>query len=336
MYYKFVLIPTIVFIPFFILDSRCHIPKNNSDVFVTYEGHAEVNEKAMTDVKLTPNVGDATNAPNVTDDVIFVPNSAERNVDRFNIDEIITKKTIGDFLERQNVNFETEAPKDVLFIKAKNNEDIEKTTKAETRRHGTDTKKLKIKSLNCAELDCNNTQDSVCGSKFEHKQLKYRLFLNECYFRKVNCGFKHEINRYQQVDLGKCNNTAARYNERPLPFKPIPVKSDVANWNNTRRFGSRRSLSMGINGQYCTHTCPASCPDSYDPQCAVSQTGQKKVFANHCKMDYNSCLYGVAWYMRPLSECVGGKKADLQQNRAFVNWMQRVGIVDNKGRLVLS
>uniref|UniRef100_A0A2H1VEH8 SFRICE_008459 n=1 Tax=Spodoptera frugiperda TaxID=7108 RepID=A0A2H1VEH8_SPOFR len=97
-----------------------------------------------------------------------------------------------------------------------------------------------------------------------------------------------------------------------------------------------QSMSMDAKGRFCSHTCPSSCPEDYDPECAISATGQKRVFMNHCKLDQNSCFYSVVWHRSPLSECVGGEKAHLHQTRGFVGWMQRVGILDKKGHLVLE
>ncbi|CAH2217444.1 jg10548 [Pararge aegeria aegeria] len=139
------------------------------------------------------------------------------------------------------------------------------------------------------------------------------------------------------VPVEYCKNIGAHYLTRPYAFKPVPLpQNEAANVETRRTFASRRSLNMGVDGSFCAHACPASCTEEYDPQCALSSSGQRKVFLNHCKLDYNSCLYKVVWHRRPLSECVGGKKADMTQNRGFIGWMQRVGIVDKKGRLVLS
>ncbi|RVE40031.1 hypothetical protein evm_015319, partial [Chilo suppressalis] len=96
------------------------------------------------------------------------------------------------------------------------------------------------------------------------------------------------------------------------------------------------SFNKELDGRFCSHLCPSSCPEQYEPECAVSNKGERRVFMNHCKLDYNSCSYGTVWQKRPLAECVGGKKADLTRNSAFIGWMQRVGIVDNKGRLKLE
>lgn len=94
----------------------------------------------------------------------------------------------------------TENPhKDTVFISGKNNDNVEKH---EIRRQKTEdvrpnpTKSTKIRqpTLDCNHLECNNTVNSICGGREIEKKWKYRLFLNECFFRKVNCGFQHATN----------------------------------------------------------------------------------------------------------------------------------------------
>ncbi|KAJ0184201.1 hypothetical protein K1T71_000624 [Dendrolimus kikuchii] len=359
----------------------CHVPKNNSDVIVTYSGHAEANfepEKYFQNTTLKSIITSTTSqittnkerikifvpeyiinrAMSTTDypfteedDVVFIPNekaAIPRYGDEFpsrnkmRIEDLM-KKSVGDIINDQNIRIEsnTEAPKDIFFISGKNNENIETSTKTrktetkiESRRSGKETLKL-----DCRNLDCNNTISSVCGGKYEHREWRYRIFLNDCYFRKVNCAFKYPENRYKLVLLEKCKNTGAHVQRPAMIYNPSPpayVKQAIKLNSTRRNLISRRSETRDIDGQACSHACPITCPEDYEPECAVSSNGNQRVFLNHCKLDYNSCTFGVVWYKRPLSECVGGRKADMRQNRAFIGWMQRVGIVDNKGRLVLS
>ncbi|XP_013188940.2 uncharacterized protein LOC106133677 [Amyelois transitella] len=281
-------------------------------------------------------------------EVIFVPN--EKDLHRIEdvenefynrpvlISDMISKTAIGDVMKKA----ETEPPnQDILFISGKNAEQQEKEPQKEsekhldTRRDGNNKQRIK-KKLDCKNLNCRNKLESVCGVKTDHNQLKHRLFLNECFFRKVNCAFKYEENRYKQVDNYRCRNVGAhlpiRPSVTPTPPTPAPPKQDL---NMRRSFSSRRSMNRGIDGSFCSHPCPSSCPDDYDPECAVSKKGERKVFVNHCKLDMNSCFYGEVWQQRPLAECVGGKKADMRQNRGFIAWMQRVGMVNNKGKLMI-
>ncbi|XP_052748437.1 uncharacterized protein LOC128200134 [Galleria mellonella] len=348
-----------IFLYYIFYLTESHTPNNNSDVIITYSGHAEANVESPRDMakpktitieknNLIPKSFLTTIDYTETDDVLFVPN--EKKVHRIdeefkdpnvmNIGDVVMKKTVGDVLGDKGINVETERPKDILFISGKNNENIEKSELRErdrrnnTRRSGKGTKPI---SLDCTDLDCNNTIKSLCGGKIEHKKWKYRLFLNECYFRKVNCNFKYAENRYTQVREEFCNNIAAHYSFKPYVYKfEEPVeKKEKTDISARRSYSSRRSQNKGIDGHFCSHACPISCPEDYNPECALSNTGLRKVFANHCKLDYNSCAYRLVWQRRPLAECVGGKKADLQQNRGFIGWMQRIGIVDNRGRLVL-
>ena len=43
MWHRYRIIPTLIIILIFITNTKCHTPKNNSDVIVTYAGHAEAN-----------------------------------------------------------------------------------------------------------------------------------------------------------------------------------------------------------------------------------------------------------------------------------------------------
>ncbi|XP_038220312.1 uncharacterized protein LOC119838437 [Zerene cesonia] len=332
--------------------------KNNSDVIVTYAGHSEVkdpipgkDEKTLSDIdmdkaiKLNDEVDrdtvvnererDIQSDQTEASDVVFIPNEKEvlRNEDYKNVGmkDLIGGTNIDGIL--RHVKAETESPNhDIIFISGKNEEIIEKTVKETPRTQQKTSSKIK---LNCKNLDCNNTVSSVCGGKEEEKKWKYRLFMNECYFRKVNCGFKYPSNRYKIMPMESCKHIGGRFPSRPFVY---PARQIVANkFNETRRFlSSRRSLNMGVDGTFCSHSCPIHCTEEYDPQCALSPTGQRRVFLNHCKLDYESCFYNAVWHRRPLSECVGGKKADMRQNRGFIGWLQRVGIVDKRGRLVLS
>ncbi|CAB3238245.1 unnamed protein product [Arctia plantaginis] len=287
-----------------------------------------------------------------TEGVVFVPNDAptvrledEYARDGLGIHEVIGKKTVYDVMDG-GVHVETESPHDhVIFVPGSNNDNVDPKEKEErSGRRNTDKVKEEKRvvypqyKLDCSNLDCNNSMKSICGGKIVNGKLQYRLFLNDCYFRKVNCNFKYKLNRYTIVPLDKCIKYGAR-GERPFTFSrrimdtPTKPKEDIAL---PKSFSSRRSMSMNVYGNFCSHPCPVTCPDDYEPQCAISATGQRRVFMNHCKLDDNSCLFSVVWHMRPLSECVGGKKADMRQNRYFIGWMRQVGILDNKGKLVLQ
>ncbi|XP_059050339.1 uncharacterized protein LOC131845310 [Achroia grisella] len=340
-----------------------HTPKNDSDVLITYSGHAEAinepinvlsqNSMDTSDyIKLSQPQSYMTTVNTAPDDIVFIPNEKEiqrndqvneKNV--MNIGDYMVNKNVDDVLEGKGINFDTEAPKDIFFISGKNNENVAKSEIKEkerdnhsgTRRSGKEKNKPIL--MDCNNLDCNNTVNSTCGGKIEHKKLRYRLFLNDCYFRKVNCNFKYAENRYTKVPNVHCQNIGVHYSVRPYVYKServVAVEKKNIDLNARKSYSSRRSQNKDINGRFCSHRCPISCPDDYDPECAVSTTGRRKVFSNHCKLDYDSCTYSVIWQRRPLAECVGGKKADLQQNRGFIGWMQRVGIVDNRGRLVLQ
>ncbi|XP_045525956.1 uncharacterized protein LOC123715142 isoform X2 [Pieris brassicae] len=328
------------FIPFYaIYTLSTHIDRNNSDVIITYTGHNEA-DRVMKDKTIKEpiiNQGDVEipHTENFTNteanEVVFIPNEKEvfRNEDYRDV-------KVHDLIENTNVRnimkteHKTENPVgDIIFISGKNHENVESNVRPKEAERIPTGKKMK---MDCNNLNCNNTLASICGLKEEDNKIKYRLFLNECFFRKVNCAFKYANNRYKVVPIEHCKNIGGRVIPKPYAHKPNVVKK-----GDTRRsFSSRRTLNMGIDGAFCGHSCPDHCTEDYEPQCAVSANGERRVFVNHCVLDYNSCLYGAVWQRRPLSECVGGKKADLRQNRGFIGWLQRVGIVDKRGRLVLS
>ncbi|XP_049884485.1 uncharacterized protein LOC126379707 [Pectinophora gossypiella] len=150
---------------------------------------------------------------------------------------------------------------------------------------------------------------------------------------------------YVKLDLSLCKNSAAHTASknnlnRYIPLQGPPVdgdKEEQAKMEETRRaMSGRRAISLSLTGINCGHPCPQRCTDDYVPECAESNTGEKRVFINHCVMDDNSCKLGLTWKIRPLVDCVGSKKADVQQNRAFIDWMLRIGILDKKGRLNLT
>ncbi|XP_068627118.1 uncharacterized protein [Battus philenor] len=337
---------------------KCHTPINNSEIIVTYKGHSEIGlDKPIFYTEHNPESDNKDHDrvttkrtevqteeyPMTEGDVVFVPNEKPiiRNEDivegETRINDLLTRKYMSNVVNEKKVIEHTDIPNnEAIFITGKNKEydlkEIETKKKIEQK-----TAPVKTKAdnkLNCTNLDCDTTQETICGGKVEENKWKYRLFLNKCYFNKVNCGFRHSINRYKKVQMRNCDNIAMRTLERPLVVPNKVINEAVTIRNDTRiSFPSRRSLNKGVDGQFCSHLCPGSCTDDYDPQCAVSGAGEKRVFLNHCKLDQNSCSYKVVWYRRPLSWCVGGKKADLRENRGFVAWLQRAGLVDGKGRL---
>lgn len=61
---------------------------------------------------------------------------------------------------------------------------------------------LQLEKVDCANLACNRSRASVCGGKLDGHTWRYRLFLNECYLKKVNCEFKFDVNsEFQSVFL---------------------------------------------------------------------------------------------------------------------------------------
>ncbi|KAG6462273.1 hypothetical protein O3G_MSEX013154 [Manduca sexta] len=230
-----------VLVPVLIINTKCHTA-NNSDVIVINSGHADVvdqpqniiNEPKTTETTentklMIPETTTTEAEIEATEDVVFVPNEKEvqRNFDddKMKIGDILYRKTVGDIMNDRNVRIETEAPnEDIVFISGKNNENIE-TSKIERNKEVNIQKKEKPKKkfIDCANLDCNNTLNSVCGVKKDNGHLKYRLFLNDCYFRKVNCNFKYEENRYKQIELERCRNIASHNTERPFSYNPMPL-----------------------------------------------------------------------------------------------------------------
>lgn len=100
----------------------------------------------------------------------------------------------------------------VVFVTGRNEEKFvteESVAEEKNVNKGKVRKELNIPKLNCNDVKyCNNTIKSVCGGKIEHKRWKYRLFLNECFFRKVNCAFKQEINsKYFLIIVFYCITT---------------------------------------------------------------------------------------------------------------------------------
>ncbi|XP_050676372.1 uncharacterized protein LOC126973223 [Leptidea sinapis] len=275
------------------------------------------------------------------DEVVFIPNDKEDAKGETNLRNIMKgdDSIVGLMNE---VEVETESPKeDIIFLSGKNDDVVHRIEEKQPENDKEHTTKKPKVVLDCKDLNCNNNKASVCGGKEEEHKWKFRLFLNDCYFRKVNCAFKYEYNsKYLFASLATitCSQMlfvilSAPYFEFQPP-RSRPQEQIHNQLNETRRmFSSRRSLSFGIDGQFCAHACPISCTEDYDPQCAVSSSGHRQVFLNHCKLDYNSCLNRIVWRRQPLSKCIGGKKADMRQNRGFIGWLQRVGIVDKKGRL---
>ncbi|KAF9406470.1 hypothetical protein HW555_013170, partial [Spodoptera exigua] len=103
---------------------------------------------------------------------------------------------------------------------------------------------------------------------------------------------------YKPVELEKCKTVGTHNAERPFSFQPRnynfeKVQTQTETPDGRRVHAKRRSLTLITDGVFCSHPCPVSCPEDYDPQCAISVTGQKRVFVNHCQLDYNSCFYGV-------------------------------------------
>ncbi|XP_045456277.1 uncharacterized protein LOC123666115 [Melitaea cinxia] len=356
--------PTIFFLPFWVINCS-ETPQNNTEIFIKYS-HSDVeptiDRRNIDDEKKIINNGNSEKivrkvteekietekvpiVPEASGDVVFVPNDKPifRNEDVFNVNDAVNTRRVGDLLSEDKHHIATEkANQDILFISGKNDENVEKTvqmkkTKNEPKSKAVPSRK-KSKNLDCTRLDCNNTVESICGGRKENNQWKYRLFLNDCYLRKVNCGFQYPENRYDVVNMEKCKRIGGHYKTRSYNFKPIPVidKKTFTNNETRRSFSSRRSLNMGIDGTICGHKCPISCTEDHDPQCAISNTGHRKVFLNHCQLDQNSCINNIVWHRRPLSECVGGRKADMNQNRGFIAWMQRAGMIDRNGRLVLN
>ncbi|CAB3258105.1 unnamed protein product [Arctia plantaginis] len=352
MFYRMVLLMPVL-LPTLVIKTACD-NDTDGDVIVRYAGHAEADEnrdqkifvenkpsEAVTDgkaleTKTEPSVATVHESHHLTtstesttpieymdetEGVVFVPNDAptvrledEYARDGLGIHEVIGKKTVYDVMDG-GVHVETESPHDhVIFVPGSNNYNVDPKEKEEkSGRRNTDKVKEEKRvvypqyKLDCSNLDCNNSMKSICGG-------------------------------YTIVPLDKCIKYGAR-GERPFTFSrrimdtPTKPKEDIAL---PKSFSSRRSMSMNVYGNFCSHPCPVTCPDDYEPQCAISATGQRRVFMNHCKLDDNSCLFSVVWHMRPLSECVGGKKADMRQNRYFIGWMRQVGILDNKGKLVLQ
>ncbi|CAG9566134.1 unnamed protein product [Danaus chrysippus] len=141
---------------------------------------------------------------------------------------------------------------------------------------------------------------------------------------------------YSVVSMDYCKGIARRDSRAPMTMYMPGPKLKEKNIDTRRSIVSRRSLTKSVEGRNCDHECPVSCTDDYNPLCAINEVGARKVFLNHCQLDLNSCSHKLVWHLRPLSECVGGRKADMTQNRGFIGWMQRVGIVDKKGKLVLT
>ncbi|XP_041983657.1 uncharacterized protein LOC121736500 isoform X2 [Aricia agestis] len=296
---------------------------NDSNIIITRAGHSDIDRiipEKITNKEEKQNIDQP-----IDSDVVFVPNSETRGNERhenYNINRV-TERTI-----EKTVAEQSEQSKDVIFITGKNNEDVEKINKhtiqkqSETGRdvfvrgkekHNDVVVQRKNMPLDCSNVICNNTLHSLCGERKDQGISKYRLFRNECYLRKVNCEFKDEFNRYVEVELEKCAKIAAHLPESP-----------------------QESLSMGVDGRACQHDCPTYCTDVYVPECALSSSGQQKVFLNHCKLDLDSCLRDTVWYRRPLYECVGRKRTQVEQNREFIVWMQRSGLIDKKGKLIKS
>ncbi|XP_073966370.1 uncharacterized protein [Choristoneura fumiferana] len=367
--------------------TRCaHVARNDTDIVVTYEGHAEAVRpvpvpKSGTDtgtertdekvVVMSDTDSDYLEHSNVKvqneptegpEEVVFIPSGnrdggeyarrSNREREReFRVKDVMEKHTIGDIINDRVVQAETESPNEgILFISGKNNENMEQNIKKE------EEAKINLKEvkeaaapLDCRNLNCDHTLAAVCGVRLEQKKPRYRLFLNDCYFRKVNCGFSYEYNRYTVAPREKCATVGSHYPRRPdpptfLPRPPSPAatgrREEEPPRETRRMMASRRALSTGVDGSPCSHPCPVHCPDDYTPECAITITAalsqQARVFLNHCQLDLHSCSTGSVWQRRPLADCVGNKKAEVQNNRAFIGWMQRVGIVDKKGRMVLA
>ncbi|XP_061727399.1 uncharacterized protein LOC133532657 [Cydia pomonella] len=342
-------------------------------------------------------------------DVVFIPSgnsdsqsfrraeSARR--DEYSVKDMMERVAVGDVIN-ERYKTETEPPEGgIVFKPGKNDERTEEKIK-----HELDDEKIEqaVKEykevyenpMDCENLDCENVLEAVCGVKLENKRPKYRLFKNECFFRKVNCGLRYDYNRYRTVSIEQCDGVGShlppqehtgwlQYQPRPLPqiqlsgggqssgrrsasrrrktcecdrlgnhppgvhwLAAVPAQAFVKTsdkWWRSEQRGDEllqdaflpSAMTANAEGLPCDHFCPVRCPDMYAPVCAYSFPKRARVFQNHCSLDLQSCNDGSVWQERALSECAGDVRAEVHERAAFIGWMQRMGILDKKGHLVM-
>ncbi|XP_063371995.1 uncharacterized protein LOC134660198 [Cydia amplana] len=316
---------------------------------------SEREEKEANDSDYLEQTTAATEAGN---DVVFIPSgnsdaqsfrrAGRARGDEYSVKDMMERVAVGDVIN-ERYKTETEPPEGgVVFKPGKNDERTEEKIK-----HELDDEKIEqaVKEykeayenpMDCENLDCENVLEAICGVKLENKRPKYRLFKNECFFRKVNCGLRYDYNRYRTVSIDQCDGVGShlppqeqtgwlQYQPRPLPRSQ---PSGGGGQSSGRRSASRRAMTSNPNGLPCDHFCPVRCPEVYAPVCAYTYPERARVFQNHCLLDLQSCNDGSVWHERALSECAGDVRAEVHERAAFIGWMQRMGILDKKGHLVM-
>ncbi|XP_037972382.2 uncharacterized protein LOC105388971 [Plutella xylostella] len=349
----------VIFLILFVGDCECD--EGPSDVIVTFgSGHSDserlVNAPRFIDQSdtriessSTPNSeGQPTSPAPEQGSVLFIPRNNDdeeylrKSEDRMQ-DLLHGRRTMEDVARKA---FDATTNGDNVFMAGKNYDELDKKEKKKSNRRAENHEEANDysttaapKRINCKNLNCDHQKlNPTCGAKLDHNSVKYRLFRSKCLLRKVNCGLNHDSNRYTIVEPNYCEHVGRHGQPPPPNYRPSTnysyrKKQDLPPLETRRLMASKRSQNMDINGQFCFHICPIVCPDQYEPECAISETGQKRVFMNHCHLDMSSCKEDTAWRAQPLVQCVGEEAAENKQTRSFVAWMQNVGVVDARGRL---
>ncbi|XP_048003062.1 uncharacterized protein LOC125239491 [Leguminivora glycinivorella] len=359
-------------------DVQRHMAHTTSDVITTYMGHSDVQapvqpfrkgnkkgerggkgrgDKLKTEEKKNDEdfLEQTTAHPETGNDVVFIPSgnndpsfrrSGGARRDEYSVKDMMERVAVGDVIN-ERYRTETEAPAEgaVVFKPGKNDERTEEKIKHEMdderiEQAVKEYKEIYENPMDCENLDCENVLEAVCGVKLENKRPKYRLFKNECFFRKVNCGLKYDYNRYRTVSIDQCDGVGSHLPPQEhtgwIQYQPRPLPRSQPSGGQTsgRRTNSRRAMTANADGLPCNHYCPTRCPDMYTPVCAYT-SNRARVFQNHCQLDLQSCSDGSVWQERALAECAGDVRAEVHERAAFISWMQRMGILDKKGHLVM-
>ncbi|XP_063631115.1 uncharacterized protein LOC134802398 isoform X2 [Cydia splendana] len=216
-------------------------------------------EKEANDSDYLEQTTAATEAGN---DVVFIPsgNSDAQSFrraegarrDEYSVKDMMERVAVGDVIN-ERYKTETEPPEGgVVFKPGKNDERTEEKIKHEMdderiEQAVKEYKEVYENPMDCENLDCENVLEAVCGVKLENKRPKYRLFKNECFFRKVNCGLRYDYNRYRTVSIDQCDGVGSHLPPQEhagwLQYQPRPLPRSQPSGGGGGQSSGRRSAS---------------------------------------------------------------------------------------------
>ncbi|XP_063392200.1 uncharacterized protein LOC134677668 [Cydia fagiglandana] len=172
--------------------------------------------------------------------------------DEYSVKDMMERVAVGDVIN-ERYKTETEPPEGgVVFKPGKNDERTEEKIKHEMdderiEQAVKEYKEVYENPMDCENLDCENVLEAVCGVKLENKRPKYRLFKNECFFRKVNCGLRYDYNRYRTVSIDQCDGVGSHLPPQEhagwLQYQPRPLPRSQPSGGGGGQSSGRRSAS---------------------------------------------------------------------------------------------